>query len=115
MDDQQIAEQPAGRRWPMVVVVVAIAVVLGLIAWDQRPWDDSGATASDSGVGMLSDETPRRDGDAPDFALLDERGERVALSDFEGRVGVPQLLGDMVHLLQRGDARYAARAGCVWR
>jgi len=69
----------------MVVVLVAIAVLLGLIAWDQRPWDDSGVSATDTGVGMLSNESPRRDGDAPDFALLDERGERVTLSEFEGR------------------------------
>ncbi len=69
----------------MVAVLVAIAIVLGLIAWDQRPWADSGANAGDSDIGMLSNETPRRGGDAPDFALLDERGERVTLSEFEGR------------------------------
>jgi thiol-disulfide isomerase/thioredoxin len=34
---------------------------------------------------MLSRETPRRAGDAPDFALENERGEVVRLSDFEGR------------------------------
>lgn len=78
-----INEQEESRRWPMIAVVAVIIAVLGFIAWDQRPWAES--SASETGIGMLSNETPRRDGDAPDFALLDEDGERVALADLEGR------------------------------
>jgi len=71
-------------RWPMLVVVTVIIVILGLIAWDQRPWTGSG-TASSGELGMLTSDTPRPESAAPDFALLNEDGERFKLSEFEGR------------------------------
>ena len=87
MKDDQMAEliddRSASRRWPVVVVGFVILVILGLIAWDERPW--AGNQDATDGLGMLSDETPRRDGNAPDFALHDEAGNRVSLSDYEGR------------------------------
>ncbi len=81
--DDGIEEKPRERRWPLLVVTATIVAVLAVIAWDQRP----GATSktSEGGLGMLSDEAPRRGSQAPDFVLENERGERVSLSDFEGR------------------------------
>ncbi len=85
MDDVQdlIDEREESRRWPMIAVVVVLIVALGLIAWDQRPW--AASSGNESGLGMLADTSPRRAGAAPDFALLDESGERFALSDFQGQ------------------------------
>ena len=67
----------------MLAVVALIAIVLAFIAWDQRPW--AASSAIDGGLGMLTSVTPRRDGEAPNFALQNEEGERVALAEFEGR------------------------------
>lgn len=77
-------ERERATRWPMLVVVTVILVILGLIAWDQRPWAESGTVGSGE-LGMLSSDTPRPGSAAPDFALLNEEGERFRLSEFEGR------------------------------
>ncbi len=84
MDEHQDEDRDRERRWPLLLVVAVIVVVLGFIAWDQRPWA-SQAAISEGGLGMLSDEAPRRAADGPDFALENELGERVSLSNFEGR------------------------------
>lgn len=78
-----VDEQAGARRWLQFAVIALILIIVGFIAWDNGPWasDSSG----DGDVGMLTDESPRRGEDAPDFALLDAQGNRVALSDFEGR------------------------------
>lgn len=76
------AQTPRERRWPLLVVTALILLAIAALAWEQRPWADS---SDGDGLGMREDHTPRRGGDAPDFVLENERGERVALSDFEGR------------------------------
>lgn len=82
MEDIQEQEGRASR-WQMIIVIGAIVAVLGFVAWDQRPWASSGA--GDGDIGMLASGSPSRSGEAPDFALLDQNGDRHALSDFEGR------------------------------
>ena len=81
--DELVEEQIRPRRWPMILVLATIVVVLAFIAWDQRPWATT--KVDTSGFGMLTSDTPRRDADAPNFALENERGERFTLADFEGR------------------------------
>ncbi|HLT21703.1 MAG TPA: redoxin domain-containing protein [Thermomicrobiales bacterium] len=73
---------PKERRWPLLVVSGLILLVLAFVAWDQRPWADS---RGGDDLGMRADHTPRPGEEAPDFVLENERGERVALSDFQGR------------------------------
>ena len=79
----EIEKLEATRRWPLLVVTAAIVALLAFIAWDQRPWASD--SSSSGGLGMLDTNSPRPGEPAPDFALETQDGERVALSQFEGR------------------------------
>ncbi|CAN5801103.1 redoxin domain-containing protein [soil metagenome] len=79
-------DRSSASRWPMILVVALIILILGFIAWDQRPWAASDSGPATSGeLGMLTSDTPQPGSPAPDFALLNEQGERFMLSEFEGR------------------------------
>lgn len=82
--DDPYSEIPNTRRWPLLAVGAVLVVLLGFIAWDQRPW--AGDEPSNSGgLGMLATGQPRPGEPAPDFALESQNGERVTLSQFQGR------------------------------
>jgi thiol-disulfide isomerase/thioredoxin len=78
-----IEEQTGLGRWPMLLVIALIILVLGFVAWDQRPWATSDIDVTT--LGMLTNEAPRREAEAPNFALEDEDGNRFTLAEFEGR------------------------------
>ena len=81
--DNLYEEQARTSRWPMILVLAVILVVLAFIAWDQRP---QGVSETDpGGIGMLTTDLPDRGAKAPNFALENEAGERFVLADFEGR------------------------------
>jgi thiol-disulfide isomerase/thioredoxin len=82
--DDLYADAQRTRRWPLLVVVAILLILLGFIAWDQRPWaGDEPSNAS--GLGVLDAGQPRPGEPAPDFALESQDGERVTLSQFRGR------------------------------
>jgi peroxiredoxin len=77
-------EVPESRRWPLLVVVAILVVVFGFVAWDQRPWAEDDVQGA-GGLGMLASQRPLPGVPAPDFALETHDGERVTLSQFQGR------------------------------
>lgn len=77
----------ASRGVRLLVALGALILVGGLLALILQPWadDGDGAASSSTEIGMLDGSSPNPGDAAPDFALLDQDGNRHQLSDFRGQ------------------------------
>jgi peroxiredoxin len=64
-------------------MLIVLALGVAGLAYLTRPWASDGDSSGE--LGMLSSNAPRPGDTAPNFALADQDGRRIELSDFAGR------------------------------
>lgn len=83
--DEPMDESSGSQGARILMAVVALILVAGALALILQPWDDDGNSSSSSEIGMIDSFSPSPGDAAPDFALLDQDGNRHQLSDFRGQ------------------------------